>query len=170
MSSSTIERYYKIILINWQLTFKIFELVSLLQRRFIKNNKKYFQILAIINLGLIYQPAHVIGFGLHDLGQIAMIYTTYSTSLVTVATILLGYILGERFPYRTYAIFCFICSFLYCTTGSLLTKQSIQLRNPVFHPTTEDLHMLIASACLCFVNCIVLVADGALTVSKTEPF
>lgn len=119
---------------------------------------------------MIYQPAHVIGFGIHDLAQIAMIYTSYSTTLLTVATILLGYMLGERFPFKTYAIFCFVSGLLYCITAILLAKQSIQLRNPVFHPSAQDMQMLIASACMTFVNGAVLVVDGALTVSKTEPF
>lgn len=107
---------------------------------------------------------------MHDLSQVAVIYTTYSTSLLTISTILLGYILGEKFPVKTYVIFCFVGAALFCATGGLLTKQSVQQRNPVFHPSDQNLQMLTASACLSFLNAIAKAVDGGLTILKCDEF
>lgn len=129
-----------------------------------------FQILSVVNIVVIYQPAQEIGFGIHELKQIGVIYTAYSTSVLIVATILIGYIIGERFPYRTYAIFCVLSSILYAFSAAILTYQCVHLRDPIFHPSEQNMQLLVGSVVASIVNCVVLAADGLLTVVKTEPF
>lgn len=170
MSSTKIQHYYNIVLVNWQLMLKSFELVSYQVVSFVDSIYVTFQFLAILNIAVIYQPAHVIGFGVQNLGQIGVMYTTYSTSMLTAAVILLGYMIGERFPFKTHAIFCFSYSLFYFIVGGLLTRQSLQLWNPVFHPSMENYHLLLASVFIAFFSGIVLLFDAVLTVLKTESF